>query len=80
MTEGRERKRDPHHCADCGVDFEVEYFDSRRLGERAAAAPVLVDVPCPRCRKPKSLSLPAGSDRTLVVALDEGEADEGGGG
>ena len=80
MTEGRERKRDPRHCADCGADFEVEYYDDRRAGERAAAPPVLVDVPCPRCRKPKSVSVPAGSERTLVVELDEGEADEGGGG
>jgi len=80
MTPGRERKRDPHHCADCGADFEVEYFDDRRAGERAATAPVLVDVSCPRCGKPRSVSLPAGSERTLVVELDDGETEEGGGG
>jgi hypothetical protein len=80
MTAARERKREPHHCADCGADFEVEYFDDRRAGERAAAPPVLVEVSCPRCRKPKSVSIPAGSERTLVVEVDEGEADEGGGG
>jgi hypothetical protein len=79
MTVGRERKRDPHHCADCGADFEVEYFDDR-TGDRATAAPVLVDVPCPRCGKPRSVSLPAGSQRTLVVELDDGETEEGGGG
>jgi hypothetical protein len=80
MRAGRERKRDPHHCADCGADFEVEYFDDRRAGERVALPPVLVDVSCPGCGKAKSLSLPAGAERTLVVELDEGETEEGGGG
>lgn len=80
MTPARERKRDPHHCADCGADFEVAYYDDRRVGERAAAPPVLIDVPCPRCRKPKSVSVPAGAERTLAVDQVEGEADEGGGG
>ena len=79
MTASRERKRDPHHCLDCGVDFDVEYYDDRKA-DRATAAPVLVDVPCPRCGKPRSVSLPAGSERTLVVEQDEGEAEEGGGG
>ena len=80
MKADRERKRDPHHCADCGADFDVEYFDDRRAGQRAAASPVLIDVHCPRCGKPRSVSVPAGAERTLVVGLDEGEADEGGGG
>jgi hypothetical protein len=80
MTAARERKRDPHHCAECGADFEVEYYDDRREGARAASAPVPVDIPCPRCGKPRTVSLPAGAERTLVVDLDEGEADEGGGG
>jgi hypothetical protein len=80
MTAPRERKRDPHHCAGCGADFEVAYYDDRRAGPRAAASPVLAEVPCPRCRSPRSVSLPAGAERTLLVELDEGEADEGGGG
>ena len=79
MAASRERKRNPHHCVDCNVDFEVEYYDDRK-GDRATAAPVLIDVPCPRCRKPKSVSVPAGSERTLVVELVAGEAEEGGGG
>ncbi len=79
MTPARERKREPHHCADCEADFEVAYYDDRRVGERAAAPPVLTDVPCPRCRKPKNISVPAGAERTLAVDLVEGEADEGGG-
>jgi DNA-directed RNA polymerase subunit RPC12/RpoP len=79
MTTARERKRDPHHCADCGADFDVEYFDDR-TGDRATAPPVAMDVACPACGKPKTVSLPAGAERTLLVELDEGEADEGGGG
>jgi hypothetical protein len=80
MTATRERKSDPHHCADCGADFEVEYYDDRRVGQRAAAPPVLAEVACPRCGRPRSVSVPAGAERTLVVEVDEGEADEGGGG
>ena len=79
MASSRERKRNSHHCQDCGADFEVEYYDDR-TGARATAPPVLIDVPCPRCGKPRSVSLPAGAERTLVVELDEGEAEEGGGG
>lgn len=80
MTAARERKRDPHHCAECGADFDVEYFDDRRAGDRVSLPPVLVDVACPACGKTRSVSLPAGAERTVVVELDEGEADEGGGG
>jgi hypothetical protein len=79
MTKTRERKRNPHHCNDCGADFEVGYFDDRK-GARAAAPPVLTEVPCPRCGKARSVSLPAGAERTLLVETVEGEADEGGGG
>lgn len=79
MTAARERKREPHHCADCGADFEVEYFDDR-TDERAAMPRVTIDVLCPECGKPKPVALPAGAERTVVVELDEGEADEGGGG
>ena len=76
----RERKRDPHHCAECGADFEVEYYDDRLAGPRAAVPPVLAEVACPHCGKPRSVSVPAGAERTLVVEIEEGEADEGGGG
>jgi hypothetical protein len=79
MSAARERKRNPHHCNDCGADFEVEYFDDR-TGERASAPPVLVEVSCPRCGKTRSVSLPAGAERTLAVALVVGETEEGGGG
>ena len=72
----RERKRDPHTCAGCSAQFDVAYFD-----DRADSAPVLQDVPCPRCGKPKSIALPQGAERTLVVELDDGavKAEEGGG-
>jgi hypothetical protein len=80
MTAPRERKRDPHHCAECGADFGVEYYDDRRAAPRAAAPPVVTEVACPGCGRPRSVSVPAGAERTVVVELDEGEADEGGGG
>ena len=72
----RERKRDPHTCAGCGARFDVAYFD-----DRADSVPSLHDVGCPSCGKAKSISLPLGSERTLVVELDEtGEDVEDGGG
>ena len=80
MTPARERKRDPHHCAECGADFEVEYYDDRRAGDRVSQPPVLVEVACPACGRARSVSLPAGSERTLLAELVDGEADEGGGG
>jgi hypothetical protein len=72
----RERKREPYSCAGCGARFEVAYFD-----DRAESVPVLHDVGCPRCARPKSISLPQGSERTLQIELDESgiEAEDGGG-
>ena len=72
----RERKRDPHTCAGCGARFDVAYFD-----DRADSAPLLHDVGCPSCGKAKSISLPQGSERTLLVELDEtgGDVEDGGG-
>jgi hypothetical protein len=73
----RDRKRDPHQCAACGVRFEVTYLDDRR-GSREASG--LVEVPCPRCGKLRSVTLPVGAEKTLLVEINETEADEGGGG
>jgi DNA-directed RNA polymerase subunit RPC12/RpoP len=75
-TPVRERKRDPYTCAGCGARFDVGYFD-----DRADSVPVLHDVPCPRCGRAKSISLPQGADRTLQVELDETgvEVEDGGG-
>ena len=76
----RERKRDPHRCAGCGTAFEVTYFDDR-ASDRTTLPPLPVDVACPVCGRAKSLTVPAGSERTIVVERDDGEdADEGGGG
>ena len=77
MTD-RVRKRDPHRCAACGASFDVAYFDDRR-GSRDVGSS-LVEIPCPACGKRRSVALPVGAEKTLLVELDEAEADEGGGG
>jgi hypothetical protein len=75
----RERKRDPHRCLACKARFEITYFDDR--GDERDALPALpVEVACPRCGRTKSVSLPAGAERTLEVELEVGEIDEGAGG
>jgi len=79
MSATRERKRDPHHCVECGADFEVAYYDDR-TDERTALPQVTAQAPCPGCGKPATVSLPAGAERTLLVERAEGDADEGGGG
>lgn len=80
MHAPRSRKSDPHHCPSCGASFEVTYFDDR-TGERALLPMASLDVPCPLCGRMRSVSLPAGAERTLGVELIDGaEADEGGGG
>ncbi len=80
MDSARDRKRDPHHCLGCGVAFDVSYYDDR-VDDRVARPPLPYDVRCPRCGHAKSISLPFGAERTLVVEVDEvAEVDEGGGG
>jgi len=74
----RQRKSDPHQCAGCGTRFEVTYFDDRRGSRDVGSA--LVEIPCPTCRKPRSMALPIGAEKTVVVEVDEAEPDEGGGG
>jgi hypothetical protein len=74
----RDRKRDPHQCGACGARFDVTYFDDRR-GSRDVGS-TLVEVPCPACGRPRSVALPVGAEKTLLVEIDEAEADEGGGG
>ncbi len=78
-TTVRERKVELHNCT-CGARLEVGYFDDRR-DARAAAAPVLSDVACPECGKAKTLSLPAGAERTVLVEAveptDDGEGVAG---
>jgi hypothetical protein len=61
----RERKRSPHRC-ECGSGFDICYFDDRHDPLRDGDA-VTVAVSCPHCGRSKTLSLPEGSDRTVVV-------------
>jgi hypothetical protein len=70
----RERKRSPHRC-ECGSGFDVCYFDDRRDPEREAE-PVTVQVACPTCGRSKTLCLPEGSDRTVVVEASEATDDD----
>jgi hypothetical protein len=73
----RERKRSPHRC-DCGQAFDVCYFDDRQDPMRYEE-PVTVQVACPECGRSKTLSLPRGSDRTVVVeaSLDDDDVEDG---
>jgi hypothetical protein len=70
----RERKRSPHRC-ECGSAFEVCYFDDRRdpLRDREA---VTLQVACPACGRSKTLCLPEGADRTVVVEASPLAADD----
>jgi hypothetical protein len=77
-TLDRERKRSPHQCG-CGSAFDVCYFDDRQDPMRYAE-PVTVDVACPECGQSKTLSLPRGSDRTVIVEaspLTGGDVEDG---
>jgi predicted RNA-binding Zn-ribbon protein involved in translation (DUF1610 family) len=80
MHMARARKSDPHRCPKCGTGFDVTYFDDR-TGERAHLPMTTAEAACPACGHVRSVSLPAGAERTLEVELSEGaEADEGAGG
>ena len=70
----RERKRNPHRC-ECGSAFDVCYFDDRRDPTRDREA-VTVQVECPACGRPKTLCLPEGADRTVVVEASALSADD----
>jgi hypothetical protein len=75
----RERKRSPHKC-ECGSAFDVCYFDDRQ-DPRRDHEQVTVQVSCPECGRSKTLSLPGGSDRTVIVEpsalMGEDDVDEG---
>ena len=70
----RERKRNPHRC-ECGAAFDVCYFDDRRDPERDREA-VTVQVACPACGRPKTLCVPDGADRTVIVEASPLSADD----
>jgi hypothetical protein len=74
----RERKRNPHRC-ECGAGFDVCYFDDRRDPMRDAD-PVTVHVSCPACGRSKTVCVPDGSDRTVIVeaaVITGDDVDEG---
>ena len=70
----RERKRSPHRC-ECGSAFDVCYFDDRRdpLRDREA---VTLQVACPGCGRSKTLCVPEGADRTVIVEVSSIAADD----
>ena len=74
----RERKRSPHRC-ECGSAFDVCYFDDRRDPVRDREA-VTVQVSCPSCARSKTLCVPGGAERTVIVeasALSAEDFEEG---
>jgi hypothetical protein len=74
----RERKRNPHRCG-CGAAFDVCYFDDRRDPARDGDL-VTVQVACPACALPKTVCVPSGADRTVVVeasALADEDFEDG---
>ena len=79
MQEPRVRKRDTHRCPMCQAGFDVSYFDDR-VGERSLLPVTIAKAVCPACGHGRTVSLPAGSERTMLVELRaEPEPDEGGG-
>jgi hypothetical protein len=70
----RERKRSPHRC-ECGSGFDVCYFDDRRDPQRDREA-VTVQVSCPTCGRSKTLCVPEGADRTVIVEASPSMADD----
>ena len=70
----RERKRSPHRC-ECGSAFDVCYSDDRRDPDRDREA-VTVQVSCPSCGRSKTLCVPEGADRTVVVEASALAADD----
>ena len=80
MQDPRVRKSDPHRCPKCKAGFDITYFDDR-IGERSLLPMTIAKAACPACGHSRTISLPAGSERTLQIEPREGaDADEGGGG
>jgi hypothetical protein len=70
----RERKRNPHRC-ECGSAFDVCYFDDRRdpLRDREG---VTIQVSCPSCARSKTICVPEGADRTVIVEASPLSAED----
>jgi hypothetical protein len=76
----RERKRAPHLCAGCGSRYDVCYYDDRQ-DDMQEPTGSMIEVHCPHCSKPKTVSVPRGAERTVVIEpVEHEETDEGGGG
>jgi hypothetical protein len=69
----RERRREEHQCR-CGARFEVGHFGDPR------ETTLQVDVRCPCCGQPHTVSVPEGTENDLVVELAQGPRPDTGGG
>lgn len=70
---GAERQWESHRCAACEAHFDVGHRDV------ADDAPlVAAEIACPVCGKGKTVSVPKGTEKDLLVELEEEEeVDEG---
>ena len=74
MKPHSDRRREQHRCP-CGARFEVGHHGDPLL------TTVAVEVKCPACGKPHTLSVPKGTEKDLLVELAPGpEPEQGGGG
>jgi len=67
-----ERRREQHRCA-CGARFEVGHYGDPLL------TAVQVDIKCPACGKPHTISVPKGTEKNLLVEIAAGLEPEMGG-
>ena len=72
LKPGSDRRREQHRCT-CGVRFEVGHHGDPLL----TAVPV--EVKCPACGKPHTISVPKGTEKNLTVEIAEGLEPETGG-
>ena len=73
MRPPRERRREEHQCG-CGARFEVGHYGDPL--ETTSS----VEVKCPACGTPHTLSVPPGTEKDLLVELSRGPEPETGGG
>ena len=73
MKPHADRRREQHRCA-CGARFEVGHHGDPLL------TTVAVEVKCPACGKPHTISVPRGTEGDLLVELAPGPEPETGGG
>jgi hypothetical protein len=72
MKPHSDRRREQHRCT-CGARFEVGHHGDPKLST------VTVEVQCPACGKPHTISVPTGTERDLLVELAPGLEPETGG-